>query len=80
MPPNARWGHFFVMNGQGERLPVYISDKVRLYLRTAPPRWRDTTRIRLLFVLFLARDSEAFGEILMDILLPQMAECRYGMI
>ena len=25
--PNARWGHFSVLNGQGERLPVYVSDK-----------------------------------------------------
>ena len=34
----------------------------------------------LLFVLFLARNSETFGEILMDIFLPQMAECRHGMV
>ena len=79
--PQCKVGAFFVMNGQGERLPVYISDKGEIVPKDSTS---SLERIRpgygLLFVLFLARNSETFGEILMDIFLPQMAECRHGMV
>lgn len=73
-------GGIFVMNGQGERLPVYISDKGEIVPKDSLLVGGIRPGYGLLFVLFLARDSETFGEILMDILLPQMAECRHGMV
>lgn len=79
--PQCKVGAFFVMNGQGERLPVYISDKGEIVPKdsTSSLEGYDLDTVYCL-CCSLARDSEAFGEILMDILLPQMAECRYGMI
>ena len=50
-----------------------LSPAISIDQKTTSKNPRSTVGM---FVLFLARDSETFGEILMDILLPQMAECR----
>lgn len=41
-------GGIFVMNGQGERLPVYISDKGEIVPKDGTSSLEDTTRIRFI--------------------------------
>lgn len=67
--PQCKVGAFFVMNGQGERLPVYISDKGDIVPKdsTSSLEGYDLDTVYCLCCL-------------MDIFLPQMAECRHGMV
>ena len=76
--PQCKVGAFFVMNGQGERLPVYISDKGEIVPKdsTSSLEGYDLDTVYCLCCSW----RETFGEILMDIFLPQMAECRHGMV
>ena len=64
--PQCKVGAFFVMNGQGERLPVYISDKGEIVPKdsTSSLEGYDLDTVYCLWSV-PARDSEAFGEILM---------------
>ena len=59
--PQCKVGAFYVLNGQGERLPVYVSDKGEVVPKDPAG---------LLLMLFLARDSETSGEILIYTLFP----------
>mgnify|MGYP003222111817 CR=1 FL=1 len=60
--PQCKVGAFFVMNGQGERLPVYISDKGEIVPK-------DSTS-----------SLEGYDLDTVYCFLPQMAECRHGMV
>ncbi len=65
--PQCKVGAFFVMNGQGERLPVYISDKGEIVPKdsTSSLEGYDLDTVYCL-CCSCARNSETFGEILMD--------------